>query len=183
MAIAFVFSGISGFSGWLYGWPFTARQTCGPNADAGPRQRLSLATWLTTPKKRETWGIVIGRSLTDPVWWFFVFWLPQYLSDARGFSLKQIAAFAWIPFIAADIGNFAGGFASGALIKRGMPVLRARKMVCVISCIPMLGGIPAASVSQPVLGFGTDLLCAARICQLVDDGPDVSVRSVSHREW
>jgi ACS family hexuronate transporter-like MFS transporter len=51
---------------------------------------------------------VLGRSLTDPIWWFYVFWLPQYLSDARGFSLKRIALFAWIPFVAADLGNFTG---------------------------------------------------------------------------
>jgi ACS family hexuronate transporter-like MFS transporter len=92
---------------------------------------------------------VIGRSLTDPIWWFYVFWLPQYLSDTRGFSLKQIAAFAWIPFVAADLGNFAGGLSSGALIKRGMPLLRARKWICVASCIPMLAGIPAVLTSDP----------------------------------
>ena len=64
-------------------------------------------------RNRNTWGILLGRSLTDPMWWFFVFWLPQYLSDARGFSLKQIAVFSWLPFVAADIGNFTGGWLSG----------------------------------------------------------------------
>lgn len=102
------------------------------------------AKWLRLLKHRNTWGILLGRSLTDPIWWFYVFWLPQYLSDARGFSLKQIAAFAWVPFVAADIGNFTGGFASGFLIRRGLPVLRARKWVCVVSCLPVIAGIPAA---------------------------------------
>jgi ACS family hexuronate transporter-like MFS transporter len=97
--------------------------------------------------------------LTDPVWWFYVFWLPQYLSDARGFSLKQIAAFVWIPFVAADIGNFVGGFISGALIRRGMGVLSARKWVCVVSCLPMLAGIPAALVSSPLLALA--FICIA----------------------
>ena len=95
------------------------------------------------------WGVVLGRALTDPIWWFYVFWLPQYLSDTRGFSLKQIAAFAWIPFVAADLGNFAGGLGSGALIRRGMPVMRARKWVCVVSCVPMLAGIPAVLIADP----------------------------------
>jgi ACS family hexuronate transporter-like MFS transporter len=102
------------------------------------------ARWLSLLKQSNTWGIVLGRSLTDPIWWFYVFWLPQYLSDARGFSLKQIAAFAWVPFVAADLGNFTGGFASGFLIRRGMPVLRARKWVCVLSSLPVIAGIPAA---------------------------------------
>jgi ACS family hexuronate transporter-like MFS transporter len=108
-----------------------------------------LARWLNLLKQPNVWGIVLGRSLTDPIWWFYIFWLPQYLSDARGFSLKQIAAFAWLPFVAADIGNFTGGFASGFLIKRGMPVVRARKWVCFISSFPMLAGIPAARVHSP----------------------------------
>ena len=108
-----------------------------------------VARWLSLLKQPNVWGIVLGRSLTDPIWWFYVFWLPQYLSDARGFSLKQIAAFAWLPFVAADIGNFTGGFASGFLIKRGMPVVRARKWVCVISSLPILAGIPAATIHNP----------------------------------
>jgi ACS family hexuronate transporter-like MFS transporter len=104
-----------------------------------------VGRWLALLTKSNVWGIVLGRSLTDPIWWFYVFWLPQYLSDARGFSLKQIAAFAWLPFVAADIGNFTGGFASGFLIKRGMPVVRARKWVCAVSSLPILAGIPAAT--------------------------------------
>jgi ACS family hexuronate transporter-like MFS transporter len=118
-----------------------------------------FSAWATLLRQRQTWGIVIGRSLTDPIWWFYVFWLPQYLSDSRGFSLKQIAAFAWIPFVAADLGNFAGGFASGALIKRGMPVLRARKVICIVSCLPMLAGIPAVLMSSPVSSLA--LICVA----------------------
>jgi ACS family hexuronate transporter-like MFS transporter len=107
-------------------------------------ERTGVGRWLSLLKQSNVWGIVLGRALTDPIWWFYVFWLPQYLSDARGFSLKQIGAFVWIPFLAADIGNFTGGFASGFLIKRGMPVIRARKWICVLSSIPILAGIPAA---------------------------------------
>jgi ACS family hexuronate transporter-like MFS transporter len=111
------------------GTPFTS-----PRAGAG--------RYLDLLKDVNLWGIALGRSFTDPIWWFYVFWLPQYLSDARGFSLKQIGAFAWIPFLAAYLGNFSGGFGSGFLIKRGMPVIRARKLVCIVSTIPMLAGIP-----------------------------------------
>ena len=110
-------------------------------------------------KSRNAWGILLGRSLTDPMWWFFVFWLPQYLSDARGFSLKQIAVFAWIPFVAADLGNFTGGWISGKLIRRGMPVIRARKWVCLVSCIPMMAGIPAVLVDSPFWAIA--LICVA----------------------
>jgi MFS transporter, ACS family, hexuronate transporter len=114
----------------------------------GP-DRAGAGKWLRLLRESNTWGIVLGRSLTDPIWWFYVFWLPQYLSDARSFSLKQIAASAWVPFVAADIGNFTGGFASGFLIRRGMPVLRARKWVCAVSCLPVIAGIPAARAHSP----------------------------------
>jgi ACS family hexuronate transporter-like MFS transporter len=156
---AFAFSGILGF-GWLTWWllvyPSSAGQARrGEVVSTGRTFRL----WLQVVRKRETWAIVIGRSLTDPVWWFYVFWLPQYLSDTRGFSLEKIALFAWIPFVAADAGNFAGGFISGALIRKGLPVMRARKWVCVVSCIPMLAGIPAALVQSPF--WALTLICFA----------------------
>lgn len=155
---AFVVSGFLGFL-WLIAWlaiyhPLDrhprmsikerALIEAGRDTDAASPQR-GMERWLSLLRQSNVWGIVIGRSLTDPIWWFYVFWLPQYLSDARGFSLKQIAAFAWLPFVAADIGNFTGGFASGLLIKRGGSVVRARKWVCVISSFPILAGIPAAT--------------------------------------
>ncbi|HEV2500118.1 MAG TPA: MFS transporter [Terriglobia bacterium] len=154
---AFVASGLLGFL-WLFLWlrvyhPFDRhprlsveeRQWVEERRGAPSASPLKGARrWLGLLKERNTWGIVIGRSLTDPVWWFYVFWLPVYLSEARGFSLKAIGAFAWIPFLAADLGNFTGGFLTGWLIKRGMPVIRSRKWVCVLSSAPMIAGIPAA---------------------------------------
>jgi MFS transporter, ACS family, hexuronate transporter len=155
---AFVVSGFLGFV-WLIAWlavyhpldrhPRMSNEEralieAGRDTDATSPRR-GIERWLSLLRQSNAWGIVIGRSLTDPIWWFYVFWLPQYLSDARGFSLKQIAAFAWLPFVAADIGNFTGGFASGLLIKRGVSVVRARKWVCVISSLPILAGIPAAT--------------------------------------
>ncbi len=154
---AFVASGLLGFF-WLIPWSVLYRPLrnhpalteeervlieSGRDTAVVSAQR-GAGRWLGLLKQSNVWGIVLGRSLTDPIWWFYVFWLPQYLSDARGFSLRQIGIFAWIPFLAADIGNFTGGFASGFLIKRGMPVIRARKWVCVLSSLPILAGIPAA---------------------------------------
>lgn len=111
--------------------------------------RKGVARYLHLLTESNAWGIVLGRSLTDPIWWFYIFWLPKYLSDTRGFNLKQIAAFAWLPFVASDLGNFTGGLASGYLIRRGMPVIRARKWICVLCCLPMLAGIPAALTHSP----------------------------------
>lgn len=154
---AFVAIGLLGFF-WLIPWlrfyqPFARH----PRLGAGERALIEsgrdapaaspepgVRRWLALLRDRNVWGIAMGRALTDPVWWFYVFWLPEYLSDARGFSLKQIGAFAWIPFLFSDLGNFTAGLASGFLIRRGMPVIRARKCVCVLCAIPILAGIPAA---------------------------------------
>jgi ACS family hexuronate transporter-like MFS transporter len=155
---AFAFSGVLGLI-WLAIW-LAVYPRSSKSAAAVATKSLNLRqvdSWLPLLKRKDTWAIVIGRSLTDPIWWFYVFWLPQYLSDSRGFSLKQIAAFAWIPFIAADLGNFAGGFISGALVKNGMDVLKARKWICVVCCIPMLAGIPAVLAGSPYS-------CLALIC-------------------
>jgi ACS family hexuronate transporter-like MFS transporter len=170
---SFVFSGALGFV-WLIAWlriyhPLARHPQVTPEEvaliHAGQNLALTsqgkgiLQRWLTLAKSSNVWGIVLGRSLTDPIWWFYVFWLPQYLSDARGFSLKRIALFAWIPFVAADLGNFTGGWISGYCIRRGLPVIRARLWVCAISCLPILAGIPAAHVHSPYAALA--LICVA----------------------
>ena len=153
-----------------------------------PLTTRGLRRYLDLARNRNVWGIVLGRALTDPIWWFYVFWLPQYLSDARGFSLKRIALFAWMPFIAADIGNFTGGFISGYLVRRGISVLRARTWVCAVSCLPILAGIPAARVRQCFACAGAHLHCLVGICQLVHHGLNAAFRPASprcsgHRNW
>jgi ACS family hexuronate transporter-like MFS transporter len=159
---AFIFSGLLGFV-WLFMWlyiyhpldehPRVTSQEVALIRDgqemAPKSERKGVQRWLDLGKNRNVWGIVLGRALTDPIWWFYVFWLPQYLSDARGFSLKRIALFAWIPFIAADLGNFTGGYISGYCVRRGISVIQARRWVCAGSCLPILAGIPAARIHNP----------------------------------
>ena len=143
--LAFAYSGLLGIL-WLVIWWTNYRPR---EPDEASKAEPFAVTLRQLWQNRNAWGIVLGRSLTDPMWWFYVFWLPQYLSDARGFGLKQIAAFAWIPFVAADLGNFTGGWISGLLIRRGVPVIRARKWICVVTCVPMLAGIPAVLAHNP----------------------------------
>jgi ACS family hexuronate transporter-like MFS transporter len=169
---SFVFSGVLGFV-WLAMWLRVYHPLdCHPRVTTAevaliragqdtPRNSTGrgLRRYLDLARNRNVWGIVLGRALTDPIWWFYVFWLPQYLSDARGFSLKRIALFAWMPFVAADIGNFTGGWISGYCIRRGVPVVRARLWVCFVSCLPILAGIPAARVHSVTLALA--LICIA----------------------
>lgn len=78
----------------------------------------------------QTWGAIIARTLTDPVWFFVTDWFPIYLV-AKGFELRSSVVAVWVPFVAADLGNFSGGIASGWLIKHGWSLGAARKAVVI----------------------------------------------------
>jgi len=100
--------------------------------------------WFELLGYRQTWAIVIGRFLVDPVWWLYITWLPLYLSQVHGFDLKQIGLFAWVPYVAADAGSLFGGWLSGFLIGRGWSVNKARKAVIIFAAALMPAGILAA---------------------------------------
>jgi MFS transporter, ACS family, hexuronate transporter len=110
--------------------------------------------WRDLIRYRQVWAIVLARFLTDPIWWLYITWLPLYLSRARGFSLKEIGYFAWVPFVAADMGSLLGGWMSGFLIKRGWTVDRARKAVIVFAALLMPAGIFAALANNPMVALG-----------------------------
>ena len=105
-----------------------------------PPPALSYRTMLALP---QTWGIVLGKALTDPVWFFITDWFAIYLVS-RGFRLEDSLLAFWVPFLAADLGNFSGGGCSSALIKRGWSVGAARKLVIVVSAAGMTLLVPAA---------------------------------------
>jgi len=100
--------------------------------------------WASLFRHRAVWALMAARALSDPVWWFYVFWLPEYLKRQRSFSLSMIGMLAWIPFFTAGIGGFFGGGLSSYLIRRGWSLGRARKSVLLASAGGMLAGIPAA---------------------------------------
>jgi len=104
---------------------------------------VSRRPWLSLFRYRQVWALVAARFLTDPIWWFLISWLPNYLKNERGFSLALIGMFAWIPFLVADIGNLSGGGISSLLIRRGWGVDRARKTVMVTSALLIPLGVTA----------------------------------------
>ena len=96
----------------------------------------------------------MGRFITDPIWWLYIFWLPSYLQEARGFSLQQVGMSAWLPFLAGGIGALSGGYASGALISRGWTVDRARKAVMIFGAMLTPAGILAMRATDPYAALG-----------------------------
>jgi MFS transporter, ACS family, hexuronate transporter len=105
--------------------------------------------WGALLLRRQAWGLILARFFCEPVWWFYVFWLPEYLKRTRGFSLVEIGRFSWIPFLACGVGSFLGGAMSGGLIERGFDTLTGRKIVLVASTVVMLAGLPAVYASTP----------------------------------
>ena len=109
-----------------------------PNTQISGRKLLSWRDLMTLP---QTWGTIIARSFTDPVWFFVTDWFPIYLV-AKGIELKTGLIAIWIPFLAADLGNFFGGGVSGYLIKRGWPLGRARKALVIFGGVGVTMLIP-----------------------------------------
>lgn len=97
--------------------------------------------WYELLKLPQTWGTIIARTFTDPVFFFIADWFPIYLV-AKGISLKSGLVAVWIPFIAADLGNFFSGAVSGWLIKRGWPIGRARKTMVIFGGLGVMLLIP-----------------------------------------
>jgi ACS family hexuronate transporter-like MFS transporter len=97
--------------------------------------------WCDLLKIPQTWGIIVAKLFTDPVWFFVTDWFPIYLV-AKGIELKSSLVAIWIPFIAADLGNFFGGSLSGYLIKRGWSLGGARKALVIFGGIGVTMLIP-----------------------------------------
>lgn len=83
--------------------------------------------WLDLFKIRQTWAFVFGKMLTDPIWWFFLFWLPSYFAETFHLDLSKPSLELVIVYTATTIGSIGGGYLSGYFIKKGMPIFRARK--------------------------------------------------------
>jgi MFS transporter, ACS family, hexuronate transporter len=123
-----------------------------------PHQQISLA-WHDLLRLPQTWGTMVARLFTDPVFFFVADWFPIYLV-AKGIELKSGLVAVWVPFIAADLGNFLGGGVSGQLIKRGWTVGAARKAVIIFGGIGVTALIPTIFTNKLLViailfGFAT----------------------------
>ncbi len=103
--------------------------------------------WRVLCKMPQTWAAILAKALTDPVWFFVTDWFPIYLV-AKGIELRTGLIAIWIPFLAADFGNFFGGWVSGYLIKRGWPLGRARKAVVIFGGIGVTMLLPTVFTTR-----------------------------------
>ena len=103
--------------------------------------RDSRIPWSALIRYRQTWAVFACRFLADPLWYFFVFWIPEFLTRDRGLNLAQIGAVAWIPFLVAGIGNVTGGYLTLVLQRAGWSVNRTRKALMAIATVLSPAGI------------------------------------------
>lgn len=198
---AFLITGTLGFAWlvlflWLYRRPeehprLSAEERADILANRGDASARTGAAGAQLPygvllRLPQTWGYVISKSFTDPVWFFVTDWFAIYLV-ARGFKLEESLAGFWVPFLAADLGNFFGGGVSSALIKRGWNVGAARKAIGVFGGLGMMLLIPTVfteSFFVIVACFAVSTFAYAAFSTVIlnlpaDIYPSASVASVS----
>ena len=100
-----------------------------------PIDPVQPVSWAQLLRYRQTWAFALGKGLTDPIWWFYLFWLPKFLDARYGIKLAQLAAPLIVIYLLADVGSVFGGWLSGAFIKRGWSVNAGRKMTMLIAAV------------------------------------------------
>ncbi len=155
---AFIATGLIGFAWvaawwWLYHRPerharITAEELEYIQQGAGA-PKAEKVPWLSLLKYRQTWAYAVGKMLPDPVWWFYLFWLPKFLAQNFGIRGKDQMLPLALVYASAGVGSLIGGYSSSALIKRGWSVNRARKATFGATAFAMPVVIFAAFTSSP----------------------------------
>jgi ACS family hexuronate transporter-like MFS transporter len=165
----FVFSGAAGLL-WSLWWmrayfppsrhPRISAEESALIADGAAPETTHPVSWIRLLACRQVWGLVLGKFLSDAAWYFYLFWLPKYLYDARHFDTKQVGYYAWIPYAASGLGSIAGGWLSSRLIRRGLSVNAARKIALGLSAalMPQIFFVTRAPVEIAIVLFSLAFL-------------------------
>ncbi len=121
---------------WLYFYEIPAKQKrlssqefdyIHSDPDEAGEETNKKVSWLKILSIKQTWAFVLGKFLTDPIWWFYLFWIPSYFNTTYSLDIKKSAVHVSTVYFVAGLGSVLGGHLSGWLIKRGLPVFKARK--------------------------------------------------------
>ncbi|WP_345945231.1 MFS transporter [Granulicella sp. dw_53] len=157
----FLFAGVLGI-GWVIWWMMSYRGgalVTSNTLDARMlAQQLTFQEIIGIPSVR---ALVFAKFMSDSAWYFLLFWLPKYLYDARGFDIKQVSYYAWIPYAASGIGSFVGGYYSSRLLRKGCSLDRARKLSLGLSAafMPVVMLVPLVPVQLSILLFSIAFFC------------------------
>jgi len=135
---------------WAIWWMCAYRAPARERETSGPP-----VPWLRLLARREVCGLVAAKFLSDAAWFFYLSWLPKYLYDVRGFDVKKVGTFAWIPYAAAGVGCLVGGWFSSRLIRQGRSVNAARKIALGASAavMPLIAFVTHAPVQWALVLF------------------------------
>jgi len=162
---AFIVTGLVGFV-WLVLWlALYRRPEEHPRLSkaelayiqSDPSEPATRIPWRRLLPHKQTWAFAIGKFMTDPIWWIYLFWLPDFLSKNYKIDLKNIGPPLIVVYLIADVGSVAGGWISSSMIKRGISVNRARKtamLICAIAVVPVVFASKASNVWIAVLLVG-----------------------------
>lgn len=146
---AFILTGLFGFV-WLALWlPIYRKPEVHPRLSAAelayiqsdPADPPARMSWIRLIPHRQTSAFAIGKYLTDPIWWFYLFWIPNFLRDKHGLDLSTVGPPLIAIYLIADVGSIGGGWLSTTLIKRGWTINRARKtamLICALAVTPIV---------------------------------------------
>lgn len=127
-----------------------------------PQEPVGKTKWVRLFPLRQTWAFAMGKFLTDPVWWFYLFWVPGFLQIKHGLALTGIGIPIMVIYLISDVGSVAGGWLSSSLIKRGRTVNAARKMamlICAVGVLPVVFAYRVESTWSAVLLIGLAAAC------------------------
>jgi ACS family hexuronate transporter-like MFS transporter len=125
---------------WVLAWLAATRPRVGQSALLIGKDAEAAAPLGPVLRSPNIWRLILARLVSDPVWYFYLFWLPGYLQEAQKLTLQQIGWVAWVPFLVADIGGIAAAHVSDRLVRRGWPADRARKAVLTATaCVAPVG--------------------------------------------
>jgi ACS family hexuronate transporter-like MFS transporter len=163
--MAFIVTGVAGLV-WLPIWLLVYRRPREvknlsaaelAHIEQDPADPAEKIAWTKLLTKRETWAYSIGKFLIDPIWWMFLFWLPDFLGKRYGLDLKTFGPPLIAIYLLSDVGSVAGGWMSSTLMKRGASINKARKLtmlVCALLAVPVIFASYASSVWLAVLIIG-----------------------------
>jgi ACS family hexuronate transporter-like MFS transporter len=159
----FFTTGLLGFA-WVLAWWITTsgRDSVSLQRTSSPNAAPHHVPWRQLLSDARVWRILAGRFFFDPVFYFYMFWIPKYLSDERGFSLKEIGNYTWIPFLALGISNIAAGQLSDLLVRRGWSPRKTRAWLLIIAALvtPVSGLVIVTPSAAWAIGLMAVLMAA-----------------------